>query len=317
MNTIPFAKDLYLYTGSTFDGCISLEDIHGKPFYISEGYEIIFFVKKSAKTDVKETTQSVKELSLTLTADDEVMGEYPFKLDPETTETLSGDYYYYVSVRFADGDYYQIVPYTPLHASIPYAVIQYNEDKNKIKAKVPRVMAEIGYEPAVSDVIEFMEDVQNQNNPSVIHMRHIRGSDIILINDRLKPNELPPAELVAQISDKIEYYGANNPFIAGFFHSSVNIYQKEYKATLKETFNQRYIDVEEILKTPVLSEHSEMIVSSIAFDLIRQKPASDDILKITHGEYPECIMQDETHFNEKGRYAAAKIILKEAIHNGI
>ena len=296
---------------------VSLLKIYMVSRFISLRAMKLFFVKKSAKSDVKEATQSVKELSLTLTADDEVMGEYPFKLDPETTETLNGDYYYYVSVRFADGDYYQIVPYTPLHASIPYAVIEYNEDKNKIKAKVPRVMAESGYEPTVSDVIEFIENVQNEDNPSVIYMRHICGSDIILINDRLKPNEFTPVELVAQIHDKIQYYGANNPFIAGFFHSSVNIYQKEYKASLKETFNQRYIDVEEILKTPVVSEYSEMIVSSIVFDLIRQKPASDDILKITHGEYPECILQDETHFNEKGRYAAAKIIIKEAIHNGI
>lgn len=138
-----FTKDLLIYTGSTFDGSIVIKDVHGEPFYISEGDEIIFFIKKVGNTTENPT-------QIILTCDDEIMGQYPFKLSSDDTEKMKGDYYYYAYIRFADGDYYQIIPYTPLHASVPYGILQYQEDKNKIYAQVPRVMAKTDYEPTLN-----------------------------------------------------------------------------------------------------------------------------------------------------------------------
>ena len=220
-------------------------------------------------------------------------------------------------LKFADGDYYQIVPHTTLHASVPHGVIEYYEGKNHIHARVPRVMAESGYEPALIETEEFIEYMENSDNQLTIRIRHIRGADIVLISDSFDPDKTTATELIAEINNKLEYDGAKNPYIIGFFYSNVLPYQSDYKSAVKEAFGQRFIDVEEILKTPVLSEHSEMIVSSIALDLLRQKATSNDILTIAHDKYPECMLKDETHFNDKGRYAAAKIIIKEAMKNGI
>ena len=310
-----FSKDLFLYSGSTFVGSIILEDIHGHPFFISKEDKIFLFIKKIQKNSCETTIEP--PLTLTLTSDDEINGEYPFKLNPDTTRELNGDYYYYAYIRFADGDYYQIVPHTHLHASVPYGVIEYSENKNKLHARVPRVMAEIGYESAVTETMEFINDVTSNQNTSSVYIRHISGADIILIGDCPEQNQISLKELVTHIHDIIEYYRAKNPYITGLFHSNGNICQENLKAVLKEHFPQKYIDVEEILKTPVWSEHSEMIVSSIAIDLLGQKAMDSDVIRIAQHKYPECIMQDETHFNEKGCYAAAKIIVREAIKNDI
>lgn len=313
--TDSFSEPLFVYSGSTFDGCISLEDLHKKPFYISEGDELILFIQKKSKKN--STEKEEQALSFTFTCNDEIAGKYPFKLSPETTASLNGDYDYYVCLKFADGDYYQIVPHTTLRASVPYGVIEYYEEKNHIHAIVPRVMAESGYEPALFETQEFIENTESSDNQSNIRISHIRGADIVMISNNFDPDKTSPTELIAEINNKLEYYGAKNPYITGFFYSSLLPYQSDYKAIVKEAFGQRFIDVEEILKTPVLSEHSELIVSSIAFDLIRQKPTEEDILKIMHKEYPDCIMQDERNFNDKGRYAVAKTIIKEAMNNGI
>lgn len=310
-----FSKDLFLYSGSTFDGSIILEDIHGNPFFISKEDKIFFFIEQVQKKPCETTITD--PLTLILTSDDEINGKYPFKLTPDTTKKLNGDYYCYAYIQFADGDYYQILPYTHLRASVPYGVIEYSENKNQLYAKVPRVMAEIGNEVGVTEVTEFINDVTSVQNTSSVYIRHISGADIILIGDAPEQDSITAEELATHINDIIEYYRAKNPYITGLFHSNGNACQENLKAVLKEHFAQKYIDVEEILKTPVWSEHSKMIVSSIGIDLLRQKATDSDIIRIAHNEYPECMLQDESHFNEKGCYAAAKIIVREAIKNGI
>ncbi len=128
------SKSLFVYRGFTFDGIISLTDIQGKPFLISKGDEIIFGIKKSLKAGGENDDN---ELTITLNCDDEIMGEYPFKLTPEKTSVLSGKYYYYVSVNFADGDQYQAVPYSVLHADMT-AALDYSPHNNKITGTIPR-----------------------------------------------------------------------------------------------------------------------------------------------------------------------------------
>ena len=97
MKNIPFAKDLYLYTGSTFDGSLIIKDVHGEPYMIDRDDEIRLYFKPLDKNSEKE------EVQISLTANDEIMGEYPFKLTAEETESIEGEYEYYAFVHFADG----------------------------------------------------------------------------------------------------------------------------------------------------------------------------------------------------------------------
>lgn len=310
MNTIPFAKDLYLYTGSTFDGSIVIKDVHGEPFLISEGDEISFVIKKADKTSADEPIQ------ITITYEDEVNGEYPFKLSPVETSSLNGDYYYSAFIRFTDGDYYQIVPDTLLKASVPYDVLSYYENKNQIIAQVPRAMVESNYVPALNEIEEFVSSVDSKDNKLPIRIRHIYGADIIMISNNIDISNITPYELIEQINGKIEYFGTENPYISGFFHVDEIPEHNEYYMAVKETFEKKFIDVEALLKTPILSKHSEQIISSVAFDMLRERPTHNDILLIAHNEYPERIIQDETHFNKKGCQAVARVILKEVYNIG-
>ncbi len=191
-----YTKDLYVYRGSTFDGSICLEDIHGEPFCISEGDEIILYIEKA----IKNPEQS-DPFTLTLNNRDEVCGRYPFKLEPEITEAFSGDYYYYIYIRFADGDYYQIVPYTPLHACIPYGVINYCENKNLIRARVPRVMAKSGYEPAINEIMEMITNSESGDITESVQIKHIKEADIIVINNNSDITSLTPSGLVGYIKN--------------------------------------------------------------------------------------------------------------------
>ena len=86
MKDIPFAKDLYLYTGSTFHGSLIIKDVHGEPYMIDQDDEIRLYFKPVDNDSGKETVQ------ITLTSNDEIMGEYPFKLTAEITESIEGDY---------------------------------------------------------------------------------------------------------------------------------------------------------------------------------------------------------------------------------
>ena len=171
----------------------------------------------------------------------------------------------------------------------------------------PLSTAELSIDEARQEIIHFGEICSRETG-------FIRDAVKAKNNDELQE---PREKLIKYegITDKIEYVGADNPYIAGFFHSRELSEQYNYKCAIKETFGNRYIDVETILKTPVLSQNSDMIVSSIAFDMLKLKPTSDDILMIAHDEYPSYIMQDDTHFNENGYKLAAKIILKEAVNH--
>ena len=310
MNNIPLSKDLYIYTGSTFDGCLIIRDIHNNPYFISEGDEITLFIKKADKGTNDEPMQ------ITLTHEDEIMGEYPFKLSAEKTSSLKGDYYYYVFINFADGDKYQIVPHTPLKARIPHGVLCYSQNKNTIIAQVPRIMAKSNYSPSLNELEYYVSHIDDKNNDNMIYIRHINNADIVLIGSNIDTKNITPAELIEHINRKIEYVGAGNTYISGFFHVDEIPEHEIYRTAIKETFKDKFINVEEILKKPILSKYSEMVVSSTAFDLLNQKPKHEDIISIIHNEYPACILDDATHFNQNGCYAAARALLKEVFNHG-
>lgn len=309
MSFIPFAKDLCLYTGSTFDGSIVIRDVHGKPFLISEGDKLTFFIKKADKNSTEEPVQ------ITITYEDEVSGEYPFKLTPEETAKLNGEYYYSAFIRFSDGDYYQIVPNTPLKAKVPLGVLSYCENKNQIIAQVPRVMADSDYVPAINELESFIACVDHKDNEHLLQIRRINNTDIMLIGN-IDTDKMTPSELVYRIKHMAEFVGADSPYISGFFHVDEMPEQNSYYEVVKGTYGDRFIDVETILKTPVYGKDSETVVSSVVFDLLKQRPNRNDILSIIHNEYPERIMQDNIHFNERGCKAASRAILKEVLNIG-
>lgn len=309
MTFIPMAKDLYLYTGSTFDGSIVIKDVHGEPFMISDGDEITVFITKADKYSSGEPVQ------ITITYEDEVSGEYPFKLTPEKTSDLKGDYYYNAFIRFSDGDYYQIVPNTPLKAKVPIGVLSYSENKNRIVAQVPRVMKESDYCPALNELEAFIDCIDSEENEHPVQIRRISDKAIVLIGN-IDTNNTTPTELIERIERMAEFVGAEEPYVAGFFHVDELSEQHLYYDTVKETFGERFVDVEAILKTPVYGKDSETVVSSVVFDLLKQRPSRNDILSIIHNEYPERIIEDETHYNEKGCQAAAKVIVKEVFNIG-
>lgn len=309
MSFIPFAKDLYLYTGSTFDGSIVIKDVHGEPFMISEGDKITFFIKKDDKNSTEEPVQ------ITITFEDEVNGEYPFKLTPEETAKLSGEYYYSAFIRFSDGDYYQIVPNTPLKAKVPLGVLSYCENKNQIIAQVPRVMKESDYCPALNELEAFIASVDSEENERPVQIRRINDKAIVLIGN-IDTNSTTPDELIERINHMAEFVGEDSPYVSGFFHVDEIPGQNEYYEAIKESFGERFVDVEAILKTPVYGKDSETVVSSIAFDILKQRADRNDIMSIIHNECPERVMQDETHFNNNGCQAAARVILKEVFNIG-
>ena len=91
-------------------------------------------------------------------------------------------------------------------------------------------------------------------------------------------------------------------FLLYYYYLLINIFK----------IGDYFIDVQKILKTPVFDNATGDVISSIAFDKLRQKPTSEDILSVIDGQYPVCIMQDETHFNDKGLKLVAQTILQEA-----
>ena len=125
-----------------------------------------------------------------------------------------------------------------------------------------------------------------------------------------------PTELIERIEHMAEFVGADEPYVSGFFHADEMPEQASYYETVRETYGDKFIDVETILKTPVYDKDSETVVSSVVFDLLKQRPNRDDILSIIHNEYPERIMQDNIHFNENSCEAAARTILKEVLNIG-
>ena len=272
-----------------------MRDIHGEVFFLSEGDTVKFRITKA------ENDTFTDVFTLNLTADDEVQGKYPFKISSEVTDTLYGLYYYSVSVCFADGDVYTAVPFTKLHAVLPLRCIGYHEQKNEIVGMIPRVMAENRYIPFADTLAEFLGEFQNDSSP--VTMYAVERCSVIFVRRCTSVDDL-----VRNIRNTAANYGLKTYFVTGFFHDD----PQQYSAVIRNIFGDYFIDVQKILKTPVFDNATGDVISSIAFDKLRQKPTSEDILSVIDGQYPVCIMKDETHFNDKGLKLVAQTILQEA-----
>ena len=64
------------------------------------------------------------------------------------------------------------------------------------------------------------------------------------------------------------------------------------------------------MKEPVYSENHELI-SCKALQIAGIEPTEQDLKRIAFSKYPECILYDETHFNNLGYEIIASILTKE------
>ncbi len=303
--SMPEQQAIKIYTGSTFTGRLIISDVHGGRYMISEDDELTLFFKPTDKTMTKSF------FAVALTSDDEIMGEYPFKLSAQQTAAMIGDYYCYAFVRFADGDYCQILSDVPVKALVPHEGPLYSENMNCFMVQVPRVMGSQNYLPGIFTMEQAIIEMNDQDNDKMLLMRRLAYFDIVLVSDCIDTNTVTPAHLVERIRTVMDTSEADNCFVSGFFHADELPEQAAYLSAVKAAFTDSFIDVQALLKTPVKNRSGE-VIGSQAFDALRKIPKSADILKILHNEYPDCITTDETHFNENGCYAAAKVILWEA-----
>ena len=175
------------------------------------------------------------------------------------------------------------------------------ENKNDIIAVVPRVMAEYDNIPFETEIAEYLDDFQRDTCLTAVK----RSGKLSVVFVRDFPDCLTSDELVQHIQDTARNYGLTDFFVSGLFHTP----PEQYQSIFSKTFGNRFIDVQAIIKTPVFENTSDTVISSIAFDIMKQTPSPEDIIAIHNACYPECILTDETHFNHKGLILVAKIIL--------
>ena len=303
---------MVIYTGSTLDGCITIKDVNGNGYLISEGDEINLYIKPADKSKAKSYQH------ITLTSNDEIMGDYPFILPAEITAAMNGDYTYEAFIRFADGDYYQVTPCTAVKATVPHEMPLYHRHMNRIIAQVPRVMGYRDFIPGILVLRETIAKMEGPENDKLLRVCAIGFTDVVLISDCIDTNTVTPADLVARINAVAESSEADFVFVAGLFHADELPWQAEYIEAVRTAFQERFIDVEANLKTIVFDTNHNNIVASGAIDMLRIPPTEEDLLNILHHEYISGMMEDTTHFNDKGCYAAARMLLNKihlAIHN--
>lgn len=305
MKKIESTELLRLYTGSTFSAGIFIRDFKGRRFMISEGDEIDLYIKPVDKSKTKGYQK------ITLTSEDEICGKYLFHLTPEVTAKMSGDYYCEAFIRFQDGDYYQITPRIPVKAAVPYEMPVYPEPWQTIEASVPRSMRFNGYIPGILLLQDAISQMEAPDNSKLIRIRRIAPADVIIVGDCIDTNTVTPAGLVDTIRAVVETSEHEEVFIAGFFHADELPWQQEYLAAVKTAFEERFIDVEYQLKRIVFDTNNNNIVASGAVDMLMIPPTEQDLLHILHNEYMDCMMEDATHFSDKGCYAAARMLLKQ------
>lgn len=304
-NKITASQELQIYIGSDFAGCLVIRDINGNPYLIAEGDEITLLFKPTDKT----MTNSF--FVVTLTSKNEILGEYPFSLSAQQTATMKGNYHCHAFIRFWDGGYFQILPDTPVKALIPYEMPLYSKDKNRITVQVPRMMGYKNHIPGILVMQELVTLMDDANNQMLMRSRQVTGTDIIMIANHFDTNNITPSAMVEQISTIVLHSEAEAVYVTGFLHADEKTEQEPYREAVRTAFRSGFIDAEAILKTPVMVAYSNELICTRATDALRHIPNAEDVLAILHHEYIACMLEDETHFSEKGSYAAAKVILQE------
>ena len=305
-------ENLNVYRGCTFDCSISLVDRKQDPYFLAEGDKLIFGVKDSLKVDPKSNKEPEDIIRKELTIDDAIAGKYYFRLSPEETSKPTQRYFYYVAIELADGDRYQITPYSEFNVKMPYAIT--NDRSREIIGQVPRIMRRKSCKSVKEQILEYIKAVYSDKNHAPVRIRNYGNLDIMIVNNSLDHDCISSDELLNILSKKADCFDSENYIIIGFTHTqeaSQNDWQAEYNAAIREVFGERFFDLEGYMKEPVYSENHDLI-SSKALQIAGIEASENDLHRIVLSEYPKCIMYDDTHFNDFGYEIIAAILAKEA-----
>ena len=310
-------ENLNVYRGCTFDCSISLVDRKQDPYFLAEGDKLIFGVKDSLKVDPKTNTEPEDVIRKELTIDDAIAGKYYFRLSPEETCLPTQRYFYYVTIELADGDRYQIAPYSEFNVKMPYAIT--NDRSREIIGQVPRIMRRKSCKSIKEQILDYIKAVYSEKNHAPVRIRNFGNLDILTVNNSLDRDCISSDELLNILAKKADCFDSENYIIIGFTHTqeaSQNDWQAEYNEAIREVFGERFFDLESYMKEPVYSDNHELI-SSKALQIAGIEPTENDSQSIALSEYPECILYDAAHFNNTGYDIVADILAKEAESYGV
>ena len=308
-------EDLRVYRGSTFDCSISLVDRNRNTFLLSEGDKLIFGVKASLKVDSETNKEAEDIIRKELTADDEIAGKYYFSLDPDETALSEEQYFYYVSIELSDGDRYQIAPYSCFNVGLP-VVLSYDRG-HEICCQVPRIMRRKSCKSTKQQILDYIKSVYDEKNIVWVRIRNFGKIDIMMVNNSLAHHCISSDKLLNILAKKCDCFDSENYIIIGFNHTmgpSKDDRQAEYNGAIRELFKEHFFDLEGYMKEPVYSENQDLI-SCKALQIAGINPTEEDLQRIALSEYPDCIMYDDTHFNDTGYNIIAEILLKEVENN--
>ncbi len=304
-------ETLYVYRGCTFDCSISLVDRKQNPYYLADGDKLIFGVKDGLKVDPKSNTEPEDLIRKELTVDDAIAGKYYFRLSPEETSLPTQRFYYYVAIEPANGERYQIAPYSEFNVKMPYALT--NDRSREIIGQVPRIMRKKSCKSTKEQILNYIKAVYSDKNHAPVRIRNFGNMDIMIINNSLTHDGISSEDLLKILAKKADCFDSENYIIIGFNHtmgSSQNDRQAEYNAAIREVFEEHFFDLEGYMKQPVYSENHDLI-SSKALQIAGIEPTEHDLQRIALSEYPESILCDDTHFNDIGYNIIAEILAKE------
>ena len=304
-------ENLNVYRGCTFDCSISLVDRKQDPYFLAEGEKLIFGVEDSLKVESKANTEPEDVIHKELTIDDAIAGKYYFRLSPEETSLPTQRYFYYVAIELADGDRYQIAPYSEFNVKMPYAIT--NDRNREIIGQVPRIMRKKSCKSIKEQILDYIKAVYSDKNHAPVRIRNFGNLDIMTVNNSLTHDCISSDELLNILAKKADYFDSENYIIIGFTHTqeaSQNDWQADYNAAIHEMFEERFFDLEGYMKEPVYSENHDLI-SCKALQIADIDPTEEDLQRIALSEYPECILYDATHFNDTGYDIVAEILAKE------
>ena len=309
-------ENLNIYRGCTFDCSISLVDRKQDPYFLVEGDKLIFGVKDSLKVD-PNNTEPKDVIHKELTIDDAIAGKYYFRLSPEETSLPTQRYFYYVAIELADGDRYQVAPYSEFNVKMPCAIT--NDRSREIIGQVPRIMRRKSCKSIKEQILDYIKAVYSDKNHAPVRIRNFGNLDIMIVNNSLDHDCIGSDELLNILAKKADCFDSENYIIIGFNHtigSSQNHWQTEYNTAIREVFGERLFDLESYMKEPVYSDNHELI-SSKALQMAGIEPTEHDLQRIALSEYPECILYDATHFNDTAYDIVAEILAKEAESYGV
>lgn len=307
-------ENLNVYRGYTFNCSISLVDRKQNPYGLAEGDKLIFGVKDSLTVDAKTNTEPEDVIRKELTMDDAIAGKYYFRLSPKETYLPTQRYFYYVAIELADGDRYQIAPYSEFNVKMPYVLT--NDRSSEIIGQVPRIMRRKSCKSIKEQLHDYIKAVYSDQNHAPVRIRNFGNLDILIVNNSLSHDCIGSDELLNILKRKADCFDSENYIIIGFNHTTgslQSIWQADYNAAIREVFGEHFFDLENCMKEPVYSDDHEL-VSCKALQIAGIETTEQDLKRIALSEYPECILHDDTHFNNLG-YEIIATILAEEVEN--